>query len=100
MSEIKENEQELLNTFMKKKSMGEEPPVDKKSEEMIARWEKKKQGKCPRCGNPVKYCSCPEDDYYSTVNSYRIPDTKKIKVEETFVKKFDSFVEENYNSNN
>ncbi len=97
MSEINENEQEILNTFMKKKSTGEEPPVDKDSEEMVARWEKKKQGKCPRCGNPVKYCSCPEDDFYSTVNSYRIPNEKKIKVESMEIKKFSSFIAEGLN---
>lgn len=96
MSNIKENEQEILNTFMKKKSIGEGPPVDNDSDEMVSQWEKKKQGKCPRCGNRAKYCSCPEDDYYSTVNAYRVPDTKKITVEENFVKKFDSFVQENY----
>jgi len=93
MSEINENEQELLNTFMKKKSTGEEPPVDKKAEEMISRWDKKKQGTCPRCGNKVKYCSCPEDDYYSTVNAYRIPNTKKVEVEENYVKTFEQFVD-------
>jgi|LakMenE18May11ns_1017448.scaffolds.fasta_scaffold9959219_4 hypothetical protein len=94
MSEINENEQELLNTFMKKKSAGEEPPVDKNAEEMISRWDKKKQGTCPRCGNKVKYCSCPEDDYYSTVNAYRIPNTKKVEVEENYVKTFEQFVDD------
>jgi hypothetical protein len=99
MSEMNENDQELLNTFMKKKSKGEEPPVDKKAEEEVARWDKKKQGTCPRCGNTVKYCSCPEDDYYSTINAYRIPDSKKIKVEKIEIKNFSSFISESLNEN-
>jgi hypothetical protein len=68
---------EEMNTFMKKKQKKKEEEASD-TQKKLEDWEKEKSGTCPRCGKSEKECVCQEEDYYSTVNSYRVPG-KKVK---------------------
>lgn len=67
-------EEEDMNTFLKLRTKEKEEPVDKKKQKEVDKYREDKEKVCPRCGHKEgEGCKCNEEDFYSTVNSYRIP---------------------------
>lgn len=76
------NEEEDMTTFLKTKSKEQKPPVDKKKEEEVEKYREERNKVCPRCGQKEGDCECPEKDFYSTINAYRIPKGKMVNIKE------------------
>lgn len=91
-------EEENLSTFMKQQEPQQEAPVDKDVEADIEKFRYENEGKCARCGKLPKFCKCPEKDYYSTVNAYRITKGKTTDVKESQsmknIKNMQTYIEE------
>jgi hypothetical protein len=75
-------EEEEMNTFMKMRSKDQKPDIDKKKEEEIEKYREERMKVCPRCGQKEGDCECPEKDFYSTVNAYRIPKGQMVNIKE------------------
>lgn len=75
-------EEENMTTFLRMKSKEEKPSVDKNKEKEIEQYREDRNKVCPRCGKKEGDCECSEQDFFSTVNAYRIPKGKEIYVKE------------------
>lgn len=75
-------EEEDMTTFLKMKTREEKKPVDKDKEEEIEKYREERLKVCPRCGEKEGDCQCPEKDFFSTVNAYRIPKGTEVYVKE------------------
>jgi ribosomal protein S27AE len=73
---------EEMSTFLKLRTKEKKEIVDKDKEDEIAEYLDKKNKVCPRCGHTSASCNCKEKDFYSTINSYRIPKGNLIKLKE------------------
>jgi len=76
-------EEEDMNTFLKLRTKEKEEPVNQKIQKKVDKDREEKDKVCPRCGyKEGEGCTCNEKDFYSTMNSYRIPHNKVIYVKE------------------
>lgn len=91
-------EEEDMNTFMQVRTKEEEEPVDKKKQKKIDKYREEKEKVCPRCGKNEGECKCPTEDFYSTINAYRIPKGEEVSVKEMKnISSFERFsVDEDY----
>lgn len=81
-------EGEDMSTFLKLRTKEKEEPVDSDKENKIKKYREEKNKKCPRCGNSEGICKCEEKDFYSTINSYRIPKGIEIKKENIYTETY------------
>jgi hypothetical protein len=76
-------EEEDMNTFLKLRTKEKEEPVNKKIQKKVDKDREEKEKVCPRCGHKEgEGCKCSEEDFYSTVNAYRIPRGEQVYVKE------------------
>lgn len=76
------SEDEDMTTFLKLKTKEKEAPIDKEKEKEMEKYREDKHKTCPRCGQKEGECECPEKDFYSTINAYRIPKGDMVYVKE------------------
>jgi hypothetical protein len=93
-------EEEDMNTFLKLRTKEKEEPVDKKIQKKVDKERENREKVCPRCGHKEgEGCKCGDDDFYSTVNAYRIPRGQQVYVKEMKnLKSFDNYLQESSDS--
>lgn len=92
-------EDEDMSTFLKLRTREKKDPIDSDEENKIKKYREERNKKCPRCGNSEGICKCSEKDFYSTINSYRIPKGTEMKKEKInndmkYIKLFEDFLNE------
>jgi hypothetical protein len=93
-------EEEDMNTFLKLRTKEKEEPVDKKKQKEVDKYREDKEKVCPRCGHKEgEGCKCTENDFYSTVNAYRIPRGEQVYVKEMKnIKSYENYIKESVDS--
>jgi hypothetical protein len=93
-------EEEDMNTFLKLRTKEKEEPVDKKKQKEVDKYREDKEKVCPRCGHKEgEGCKCNEDDFYSTVNSYRIPRGDVYVKEMKNIRSYNDYIKESVDPN-
>lgn len=89
-------EEEDMNTFLKLRTKEKEEPVNKKKQKEVDEYREDKEKVCPRCGHKEgEGCKCTDEDFYSTVNSYRIPRGQQVYVKEMKnIRSYDDYLKE------